>query len=288
MIGTDDVQLAASGTTTANFNDPNVANATTVTVTNLTLTGNAASNYTLLNPTETASATISPRGVDGSISASSKTYDGTTTADGYWTLGELTADPANSGNTGVIGTDDVQLAASGTTTANFNDPNVANATTVTVTNLTLTGNAASNYTLLNPTETANATITPRGVDGSISASSKTYDGTTTADGYWTLGELTADPANSGNTGVIGTDDVQLAASGTTTANFNDPNVANATTVTVTNLTLSGNAASNYTLLNPTETARPPSLRVGSMAASVPPARRTTAPPRPMATGRWVS
>ena len=58
MIGTDDVQLAASGTTTANFNDPNVANATTVTVTNLTLSGNAASNYTLLNPTETAIATI--------------------------------------------------------------------------------------------------------------------------------------------------------------------------------------------------------------------------------------
>ena len=114
----------------------------------------------LVSPTlDTQTVSQVPLTVTG-LTGSSKTYDGTTTA-------PLTGTPILSG---VLGSDRVSVgnAASG----NFADPNVGTAKPIT-TALTLTGSAAANYVLTQPS----------GLTGNITArvvtltGSKTYDGT---------------------------------------------------------------------------------------------------------------
>ena len=66
----------------------------------------------------------------------------------------------------------------GKLTASFSDKNVGNGKTVSVGGLTLTGSASSNYTLTQPTLSAN--ITPFLLVITASGVTKTYDATTNA------------------------------------------------------------------------------------------------------------
>src|SRR6185312_7154072 len=97
--------------------------------------------------------------------------------------------------------------------------------------LSLSGAAASNYALSATTATTTANITAATLTPAITATSKTYDGTSSAAVSCTL------------TGVVGADIV--ACSGT--ANFDSSAVGTGKTVTSSNLALSGAAASNYAL-----------------------------------------
>jgi uncharacterized repeat protein (TIGR03803 family) len=223
VLGGDAVSLTGG---TASFASPSAANGITVTATGLSLTGAQAGDYSLSNPTETATANITPLSISGSVTASNKAYDGGTTA----TIASRTL-------TGVLGSDAVSLTGG---TATFASPSAANGLTVTATGLSLTGAQAGDYSLSNPTETATANITPLGTSGSITVSSKIYDGTTAAtiSGY-------------SLTGVLGGDSVSLAGG---TAAYPGKNVGTGLTVTVTGLGLTGAQASDYSLLNPTETA----------------------------------
>ena len=230
------VKLSTNGYV-ANFVSPNVGTGIGVTVSGLTLTGSAAGNYTLSQPTG-LSNNITALGVtiSSGITANGKPYDGTTTAtissNNVVLAGVLVGDVSN-----------VQLSTNGYV-ANFVSPNVGTGIGVTVSGLTLTGSAAGNYTLSQPTGLSN-NITALGVtiSSGITANGKPYDGTTTAtissNNVVLAGVLAGDVSN-----------VKLSTNGYV-ANFVSPNVGTGIGVTVSGLTLTGSAAGNYTLSQPT-------------------------------------
>ena len=108
---------------------------------------------------------------------SSKPYDGTTTAVVSGSPGSLqTAEAVGAGTTsdGAPYLGDT-VSITGTATGTYNDPSVANATTVTFGGLSLTGAQSGDYSLTMQSA-ASATITPRVVTLSGSG---TYDGAAT-------------------------------------------------------------------------------------------------------------
>ncbi len=157
------------------------------------------------------------------LSGANKVYDGTSTA-------TLTGTAALNGK---IASDDVTL--SGTPIATFANKNVGSAKAITVTGYTLTGAAAGNYTLTQPTGlSVNITAKPITVTNAT-VQDKVYDGNTTAtvvDGVLA--------------GVISPDVVTVSGGGT----FADANAGTGKTVTAS-LTLAGADAGNYTLTQPT-------------------------------------
>ena len=183
----------------------------------LTSTGAATANIA------TVSSTVTPKALTiTGIAAVSKIYNGNTTTSLTGTASVV----------GIVGTDNITL--SGTPTATFATAAVGNTKAVTVSGYSVTGTAASNYTLTQPTGlSANITVKELTIAGAV-ANDKVYNGTTVA----TLsGSLT---------GVISPDVVTLSATGT----FASANVGTAIAVTATS-TLGGTAASNYTLTQPT-------------------------------------
>src|SRR5207245_4522620 len=161
-VGSDDVGCSTSNPKFASAN----ANASPQTVTaTVSLSGAAASNYTLgANATATTTAKINPKPVTASIAASDKEYDGSD-------LATITSCSIS----GKVGSDDVSCSTSNPKFASANAS--ASPQTVTAT-VSLSGAAASNYTLgANTTATTTAKINPKPVTGSITAADKTYDGT---------------------------------------------------------------------------------------------------------------
>lgn len=176
--------------------------------------------------TKTVSINVTPVALTISgITASNKMYDTTTNA---------TIDTSAASLAGVLGTDDVSLDSS-KATANFADKNAGTGKIVTVSGLVLTGSAVANYTLIQPTTTAD--ITPSPVLVSFAARDKVYDGTTTAlissyavNANWALGGRIYD----------------FLVVGSWQAAFEDPNIGSNKVVHITNIVLGGNAPSNYT------------------------------------------
>jgi hypothetical protein len=186
------------------------------------LNGGLASNYSLASG-QTTTAHITPKSLTATVSATDKVYDGNRSAS--VTLSALT---------GVVGSETLTASGSGT----FNTEDVATANLVTVNSTSLAdgsnGGLASNYSLASG-QTAAARITPKPltVTGQV-AESKMYDGTT--DATLIRGTLS---------GVVGEDSVALLQAGSfTSANpgINIPVIAADS--------LSGSAASNYTLIQP--------------------------------------
>jgi hypothetical protein len=217
VVGSDDVTLDTSGAVGA-FDTANVGTGKTVTVSGLVLTGADAGNYSLTQPTTTADITAKALTISG-ITADDKVYDGTAAA-------TLSGTPVLNG---VVSGDTVNLG--GTPVATFADKNVGNGKTVNVTGYTISGADAANYTLTQPTLSAD--ITPLAIVGSITANNKVYDGTTAA----TI-------AGRSLSGVISGDVVSYVGG---TATFSDANVGNGKTVTAVGLSLSGADAGNYTV-----------------------------------------
>jgi len=204
--------VGAAGGTYA-FADKTAGVGKTVTATGVGLTGGDAGNYTL-DPLATAVADILRKSLTGALTASSKTYDGTTSATGAISL------------TGVVTGDDV--AAGGTYA--FADENAGADKTVTAGGVALSGADAANYDLT-AVSTAIADILRKSLTGTLTASSKTYDGATTATGSVSLN------------GVIAGDDV--VAGGTYA--FADKTAGAGKTVTATGVGLTGADAANYDL-----------------------------------------
>ncbi|MFN5840085.1 MAG: YDG domain-containing protein, partial [Acidimicrobiaceae bacterium] len=200
--------MTVSGTAT--FSDKNVGTGKTVTATNITLTGTASGNYSQ-NTTTSALANIAVRTLAVTISASSKTYDGTTAA------------TVNYADNRVSGDD---VTVSGTST--FSSKTVATGKTVTATGITISGTDAANYTHNNTTTTA-ANITARSLAVTITASNKVYNASTAATVAYADNRVSGD---------------LFTVSGTAT--FDDKTAANGKTVTATGIALSGTDAGNYT------------------------------------------
>ncbi len=189
----------------------------------MTLSGADTENYTLTQPTG-LSADITPKELTAmEATAENKVYNGTVEA-------------IIKGATliGVIGTDNVLL--NNATTGMFAQATVGTNIAVT-TRMSLSGDDAGNYTLVQPTGfTADITTRELTVTDAI-AQGKIYDGTTDA-------VITGATLN----GVVGTDNVILdnAATGT----FVQAIVGTSIAVT-TMMSLSGDDAGNYTLAQPT-------------------------------------
>lgn len=189
-----------------------------VTVAGFTLSGSDAANYTISFPAS-ALASITPRALTGSVAISDKTYDGTTRASGTVNLSGLLAGD--------------QVNAAGGTFA-FADKNAGSGKSVSISGVTLSGGDAGNYTLSLPA-TAMASILRRAITATVTAASKTYDGTVATTGSVALsGVLTGD--------VVGT-------SGTSFT-FADANAGTGKRVNVTGTVLTGADAGNYSLTVP--------------------------------------
>ena len=216
VINSDDVSLDDSAYS-ADFSDANAGTGILVTVSGLALSGADAGNYTLTQPTG-LTADITPASLTASITASNKIYDGNTIASTSCSLAV------------VIIPDDVTCTAGD---ANFDTASVGTGKTVTATGITMSGVAASNYTLVSDSAITTADITPASLTASVTASNKTYDGTTTA----TITDCSLDS-------VISPDIVTCSAS---SASFSDKNVGTGKTVTASGITITGTDAANYTL-----------------------------------------
>ena len=226
VISGDTIALVSTGAT-GTFLDKNVGTGKTVTVAGLTLANTAGStNYSLTQPTATASITPKTLTVSG-ITANSKIYDGTNSA---------TLNVGAAVLQGII-PNDVVAPVTSAATGNFADKSVGTAKPVTIAGISLSGADAQNYTLTQPTATAD--ITAKSLTVTITVQNKVYDGSSSAI-----------IASQGLTGVVGQDAVSLTGG---TATFANKNAGIGKTVTVSGLTLSGADAGNYSISASTTT-----------------------------------
>ena len=221
--GSDVVNVTAGS---AAFANKDVGTGKTVTFSGYSLTGAAAGNYHLSSQpaSVTANITAKPLTITG-LSASSREYDRTTTA-------TFSGTPALNG---VISPDAVTLSAA-SVSATFADKTAANNKTVTFSGYSLGGAGVGNYTLTQPTATANITRKPVTITG-LGAANKTYNGNTTAT---ITGTATLN-------GVISGDAVTLNAG---SASFANADVGNNKTVTFSGYSITGTDAGNYSLSQP--------------------------------------
>jgi YDG domain/MBG domain (YGX type) len=223
-VGTDNVSL--SGTPSGSFADASVGPNKAVTVSGLSLTGTASGNYALTQPTLSASITAKNLTINGAV-ANNREYNGGTDA---------TVNFTNATLVGKVGTDAVTINSSNYS-ASFADKNVGANKAVTVTGVALSGAAAGNYTLTQPSNLT-ANITAKALTGSFTASNKEYDGT-----------RAATVASKSLPGVIGTDEVTLNVSN---AQFDTASAGTNKNVTG-DLSLTGAQAGNYSLSSNTAT-----------------------------------
>ncbi|MDC3024415.1 YDG domain-containing protein, partial [Alphaproteobacteria bacterium] len=215
LVSGDNFVVSATGT----FDNKNIGTGKTVTISS-SYSGSDVSNYSVTNQSSTsANVTAKALTVSG-ITASDKSYDGSTTA----TLGT-----SNILYSGLVSGDSFTGSYSGT----FNNANVANNKTVTISSL-YSGDDVSNYSITNQSSTT-ATVVKKALTASASASNKTYNGNATATTSLTF------------SGLIGSETLAQSVSST----FNNKNVETGKTVTVNSITLSdgsnGGLASNYTI-----------------------------------------
>ena len=222
--------VSLTGTAVGNFNDKDVADATTVSFTGLSLTGDDAGNYTLTQHADAIQSITAKALTISGLSSQNKVYDGTTDATVNGTAVLQTAIAAGSGTSsdGKAYTGDT-VSLTGTAVGNFNDKDVADATTVSFTGLSLTGDDAGNYTLTQHAD-ASHSITAKALTVTWGGVNKTYDGNTT-----TTVTLSDDRA------VGDTLTINHAAA------FADKNAGVGKTVNVTGVSLSGADAGNYTV-----------------------------------------
>ncbi len=225
VIGGDTVTFSGG---TGTFADKNVGAGKTVTISGITLGGTDGGNYTLTQPSTTANITQASLTITG-VTASNKPYDGLTTA---------TINTGAASLVGVIGADTVTFSGG---TGTFADKTVGNAKPVTVVGITLGGADGGNYSLAQPTPTANITAVNLTITG-VTANNKTYDGTTTA---------TLDTSGASLVGVIGGDTVTFSGG---TGVFANKDVGVGKAVTISGITLGGADGGNYTLTQPAATA----------------------------------
>ncbi len=232
VLGSDSVSI---GSITGNYLDKNVGTGKPITASAFVLTGADAIDYTLVQPTG-LSASITPRPLDVTASGVNKVYDGTTAA--TVTL----ADNAIAGDVLTLGS-----------TNAFLTKDVGNGKYVSVSNITLGGADAQNYTLVDGSTSTSASITPRPLDVTASGIDKVYDGTTSATVTLSDSPLAGDVVN-------------LTYS---SANFSTKDVGNGKIVTLNGIAASGADAADYTVntvASTTANITPATLHVAGVVA----------------------
>jgi hypothetical protein len=249
--------VSAGGTVVGAFADRNVGGTKSVTVSGVTITGTGSSNYTPTQPTGlTADITAKALTITG-LTASARVYDGTTVEPLGGTAALLGTESAGAGSIGDGKPYSVDsVSAGGTAVGAFADRNVGAAKSVTVSGVTITGTGSGNYTPAQQTGlTADITAKALTVSGLSVPASKVYDATTTATVSGTPALQAAEAVGSGTTSDgIPYDVDAVRLTGTPTGSYDSPNVATATTVTFSGLSLTGTDNSNYSLTAPTQAA----------------------------------
>ena len=221
VIAGDAVTPNASG----QFNSKQAGLNKPVNLTSLTLSGADAGNYQAQLPESSTTASIRPKGLTISNAAEgptgSKVYDGNLVA------------PKVQGQqlaiAGLVAGDQVNASATG---GNFADKRVGNNKQVTLTGVALAGNDAGNYSV--SAATTRADITPLAISVSATtAADKVYDGGSAANA-----------ASVTLAGVL----VGDAVVGRGNGQFDDRNVGPNKPLTISNFSLAGGDAANYSLL----------------------------------------
>ena len=218
-IGSDNVSVVNG---TASFANRNAGTSKTVTFSGFSISGTAASNYTLTEQPAAVTANITPKPITVSgITIHDKEYDGNTTA-------TVTGTATFSGK---INGDDLTVIPG---TISFEDKNAGTNKTADLSTCHLIGADADNYIIEAHPKGVTANITPKPITVTgIAAIDRDYNGTTKV-------ELTGGIFN----GVLSNDNV-FAGTGTVAT----PDIGN--NKTVTNITLAGKDAGNYTFTQPT-------------------------------------
>jgi phosphotransferase system IIA component len=222
--------VTVGGTPAGTFASKDVANGIAVTVAGNTLGGAQAGNYTLVQQTG-LTANITPKALTVTgITAKDKVYDSTTKA---------TLNTGGASLSGVLGTDAVTLNAAAAS-GDFVSKDVGAGIQVKVSGLVLGGAQAGDYTVTQPTTTANITQATLTVTG-VTANDKFFDGNTKA---------TLNTNNAALVGVFSGDSVTLDATNAT-GTFANAGPNKSIPVTVSGLALTGPQAGDYTLTQPT-------------------------------------
>ena len=192
----------------------------------MTFTPDDTDNYNTL--TQNIIVTVNQKALTVTASGNDKTYDGNATA---------TVDLSS---TGIETGDDADF----TYDAVFADKNAENGKTISVTNITLTGTSAGNYTLGNTAANTTANITKKGITiQTVAAVSKTYDGTCDA----TAGAVTF-------AGLVNSEALTAGTDYTVSAVFTgDANTGTAKGYAYTITMLSTTITANYNLEDNTKT-----------------------------------
>jgi hypothetical protein len=162
---------------TQTFDTRNIGTNKLLTPAGLVNDANGGNNYAYTY-TQDTTGVINPKTLTVSatgLTPANKIYDGTTNA---------TLTPGAPSLVGVVSPDLVTLVGAGSAVGVFADRNAGLAKTVSISGLTLGGTGAGNYTLTQPTRTAN--ITKKPITITAVTDSKTYDGTATSSGVPTL------------------------------------------------------------------------------------------------------
>ena len=218
----DDVIL--EGSPIFSFSSANVGTGITVNTSGYTISGADAYKYNLIQPT--LSADITPKGLTISgISGVDKVYDGTTIA-------------FATGAASLLGVESVdQVTLGGSPSFSFVSVNVDTDITINTTGYTINGSDSGNYTLTQPTLSADITVKELTITG-ISGVDKVYDGTTTA---FVTGVASLSGIEPGDQVILGGSPSFIFASAT---------AATEVIVNTTGYTTSGSDSENYTLTQP--------------------------------------
>ncbi|MDP1900716.1 MAG: YDG domain-containing protein [Rubrivivax sp.] len=231
LIGGDLVTITGSGLFTG-ADAKNAGLGKAIAVTGGALSGADALNYSLLNPTGSTTADITPRLLTPAYAGGTRVYDGTTDA------------PVTLATSGLVAGDDLRFTQS----AVFNGGGARNVGVdkpVAVFGITLQGTDAVNYALTSTAASTTATITPRplnvsGLSG-LQAVDRVYDGTRDVQitGSALVGTASGD--------VIGGDDVTITLPGgsISAGTMVDKAAGTGKAVAVAGLSLGGADAANY-------------------------------------------
>jgi hypothetical protein len=193
---------------------------------NISIAGGGATSQSIAVPSSAvATKALTVTGLTGT----SKVYNRSTAASASGTAAL----------SGVVGSDAVSL--SGSPAFAFASANVGTGITINTTGYTLTGANAVNYTLTQPSLSANITTKALTITG-LTGDNKPYDGNANATASGTAALI----------GVVGTDDVTLT--GTPVFIFVASGVGTDAAILTTGYTLTGADAGNYTLIQPSLSA----------------------------------
>ncbi|WAC75662.1 YDG domain-containing protein [Roseateles sp. SL47] len=214
-VAGDDLRVLAIGS----FDDRNVGVGKRVTVTDVKLSGGDAANYRVDAVGATTTASIDQRLLSLSdLVALDKVYDRTLEAQ------------VSAGKDDRVKGDQLQAALTG----QFDSRHAGRNKTVTVTGIQLTGDDAGNYRVTDQPLTTQASVTPRTLGVSITASDKVYDGQADATVHFSDDRLSGDHLT-----LVGG-----------RSQFADANAGKDKQVTASQWQLAGEDAGNYVLNAP--------------------------------------